>query len=207
MSRTDRNAAEIADLVLQIGRAAYADCTAGGLTQAQWIAIRFFMRANRFSRTISGFAQFHATTRGTASQTVKTLVERGYLKRTQFETDARSIRFDLTALARSKLRHDPLADVAESAKRLGEEGLTHLTESLRAMQADLSNGRQQTAVGTCRLCGYLDRGKGSQSGHCRLMGEALADPEFEELCVRFQPLQRLHPGDRDRDGNVPGDLR
>ncbi len=49
---TDCNAAEIADLVLQLGRAAYADCTAGGLTQAQWIAIRFFTRANRFSRTI-----------------------------------------------------------------------------------------------------------------------------------------------------------
>ena len=75
MSATGRNATEFADLVLQLGRAAYADCAAGGLTQAQWIAMRYFARANRFSRTVSGFADFHGTTRGTASQTIKSLVE------------------------------------------------------------------------------------------------------------------------------------
>ncbi len=186
MGSIDRNSAEIADLVLQLGRAAYADCAASGLTQAQWIAIRFFTRANRFSRTVSGFAEFHATTRGTASQTVKTLVEKGYLKRTASEKDARSIRFDLTALARAKLRDDPLTAVADAAAKLGGEGVTRLTVSLRAMLADLGKGRRQSAAGTCRLCGHLDRGTGGQSGRCRLMGESLADTEFEELCIRYQ---------------------
>lgn len=186
MGSIDRNSAEIADLVVQLGRAAYADCVAGGLTQAQWIAIRFFTRANRFSRTVSGFAEFHATTRGTASQTVKALVEKGYLKRTASEKDARSIRFDLTAVARAKLCDDPLTMVAAAAAKLGDEGVSRLTSSLRAMLADLSKGRRQSAAGTCRLCGHLDRGAGGQSGRCRLMGESLADTEFEELCIRYQ---------------------
>ena len=185
MSTTDRNAAEIADLVLQLGRAAYADCAADGLTQAQWIALRFFARANRFSRTISGFAQFHATTRGTASQTVKTLVAKGYLERTPSEKDARSVRFDVTALARRKLLHDPLTSVANAAESLGEERLTQLTAYLRAMLGDVSNQRQQPAAGFCRLCGHLDRGVGGQNAQCRLMREPLVDKEFEELCVRY----------------------
>jgi DNA-binding MarR family transcriptional regulator len=187
MGATDRMAEETADLLLQLGRAAYADCAAGGLTQAQWIAIRFFSRATRFSRTISGFAQFHATTRGTASQTVKILVEKGYLKRTPSEKDARSVRFDLTALARSKLCDDPLEAVAQVAGRLSDSEQVHMTVSLRTMLADLRSGYRQTASGVCRLCGHLDRGAGDQGARCRLMQEPLADTEFEELCVRFQP--------------------
>jgi len=187
MGTIDRNAAETADLVLQLGRAAYVDCAAGGLTQAQWIAIRFFTRANRFSRTISGFAQFHATTRGTASQTVKTLVEKGYLERTPSEKDARSVRFDLTALARRKLRDDPLEAVVQAAGRLSADERTDMAVGLRTMLADLRDGRRQSAAGVCRLCGHLDRGTGGQSACCRLLQEPLVDTEFEELCVRYQP--------------------
>ncbi len=186
MNDPDRNAAETADLVLQLGRAAYADCSAGGLTQAQWIAIRFFMRANRFSRTISGFAQFHATTRGTASQTVKTLVEKGYLERTPSEKDARSIRFDLTALAREKLRDDPLESLVRVAGRLSPDNRLRMTVGLRMMLTDLRGGRGEPSAGVCRLCGHLDRGTGEQSACCRLMQEPLVDTEFEELCVRYR---------------------
>jgi DNA-binding MarR family transcriptional regulator len=186
MGATDRMAEETADLLLQLGRAAYADCAAGGLTQAQWIAIRFFSRANRFSRTISGFAQFHATTRGTASQTVKILVEKGYLKRTPSEKDARSVRFDLTALARSKLCDDPLEAVTQVAGRLSADEQAHMTVSLRTMLADLSGSCRQTVSGICRLCGHLDRGTGDKGARCRLMQEPLVEREFEELCVRFQ---------------------
>ncbi len=188
MSANNRDTAEIADLVLQLGRAAYADCTAGGLTQAQWIALRFFQRANRFSRTISGFAQFHATTRGTASQTVKALVEKGYLERTPSEKDARSVCFNLTALARGKLHHDPLAAVENAADGLDDADRIRVTASLRSMLMELGNSRRESTVGACRLCGHLDRGAGDRNACCRLMKEPLADREFEELCVRYRSV-------------------
>jgi len=187
VSATEHHAAEIADLVLQLGRAAYADCAADGLTQAQWIALRFFSRANRFSRTISGFADFHATTRGTASQTVKALVKRGYLERTRSEKDARSVRFDLTGVALRKIRQDPLAAVENAAGSLHEAERSRLTAALRAMLVDLDNRRRQPAAGVCRLCGHLDRGGDGQNARCLLMQEPLVDTEFEQLCVRYQP--------------------
>ena len=40
---------------------------------AQLMALRFFARANSFSRTPSAFAEFQATTRGTALQAIKAL--------------------------------------------------------------------------------------------------------------------------------------
>jgi DNA-binding MarR family transcriptional regulator len=176
---------ETADLLLQLGRSAYADCAAGGMTQAQWIAIRFFSRANRFSRTISGFAQYHVTTRGTASQTVKILVDKGYLVRTPSERDARSIRFDLTALARRKLSDDPLESITQVAGRLSADERTRLADSLRTMLADLRRSCRQPVSGICRLCSHLDRGGAERSASCRLMREPLAETEFDELCVRY----------------------
>jgi DNA-binding MarR family transcriptional regulator len=187
MNAPDPMTAETADLLLQLGRSAYADCAASGLTQAQWIAIRFFSRANRFSRTISGFAQYHATTRGTASQTVKILVEKGYLVRTPSEKDARSVLFDLTAQARRKLRDDPLEAIAQVAGRLETDERNRMTDSLRSMLADLRQGCRQPDSGICRLCGHLDRGDGDQGARCRLMQEPLAVAEFNELCIRYQP--------------------
>ena len=71
----------IADMILHLGRASQ-DYEAG-LSPAQWTALRYLARANRFSRTVSAFAEFHATTRGTASQTVKGLVARGFVKKTK----------------------------------------------------------------------------------------------------------------------------
>src|SRR6476469_6003032 len=70
-----------ADLVLRLSRAALGEGFVEALTSAQWTAPRYFSRANRFSRTVSAFAEFHATTRGTASQTVKSLIKPGYLAR------------------------------------------------------------------------------------------------------------------------------
>src|ERR1700737_2503624 len=71
----------IAELVLRLGRIASGEGLVEGLTPAQWTVLRYFARANRFSRTPSAFAAFHGTTRGTASQTIKNLEIQGYLTR------------------------------------------------------------------------------------------------------------------------------
>ena len=54
-----------------VGRLVQFEGYGGELSPAQWMALRFFSRANSFSRTPSAFAEFQATTRGTASQAIK----------------------------------------------------------------------------------------------------------------------------------------
>src|SRR6516165_10522816 len=75
------SARETAELLLLVGRLVQADGYEGELSPAQWMALRFFARANSFSRTPSAFADFQATTRGTASQAIKALEAGGYLVR------------------------------------------------------------------------------------------------------------------------------
>lgn len=83
-------ASEVVDLLLQLSRGLQAESDRDHLTPAQWIALRYFSRANTFSRTLSGLAEYQATTAGTASQTIKSLEQSGFLERDISARDARS---------------------------------------------------------------------------------------------------------------------
>ena len=85
------SARETAELLLQVGGSYKLKAMTANSSPAQWMALRFFARANPFSRTPSAFAEFQATTRGTATQAIKALEAGGYLVRQPFKTDGRSI--------------------------------------------------------------------------------------------------------------------
>ena len=55
------SARETAELLLVVGRLVQTEGYDGELSPAQWMALRFFARANSFSRTPSAFAEFQAT--------------------------------------------------------------------------------------------------------------------------------------------------
>lgn len=186
VTKANKKELEIADLVLQLGRAAYADSNQTELTPAQWLAMHFFARANRFSRTVSAFARYNATTKGTASQTVKALVGKGYLERTVSERDARSIRFDLTAAGRTKLRENPLSRLVQVASKLAEADQNSMLRGLRCMLTDIYDDSAASEMDVCALCGHLSKGDGVASPRCQLMNETLKEIELNEICVRFK---------------------
>ncbi len=179
----------VAELALQLGRAAYGDSPADSLTPAQWMALRFFGRANRFSRTVSAFAEFHSTTRGTASQTVKSLVQRGYLTRTRSERDGRSATVELTAKARRKLEEDPFEAVVRAAAELSPAQRSRTAAGLRGILHRLAVDRERAAPGVCTLCGHLATA-GAGRYRCRLMHEPLTAAELGQLCVHCTDCRR-----------------
>lgn len=172
----------VAELALQLGRAAYGETPAHDLTPAQWMALRFFARANRFSRTVSAFADFHATTRGTASQTVKSLVQRGFLTRTRSARDGRSATFDLTEKSRRRLDVDPFEQVVRAAHSLSPTQRDRTANGLRGILQQLAAERDRPALGMCTLCGHLSSG-GERGFRCRLLREPLSERELDQLCV------------------------
>ncbi|PKP84627.1 MAG: MarR family transcriptional regulator, partial [Alphaproteobacteria bacterium HGW-Alphaproteobacteria-2] len=122
-----------AELMLHLARLGQSGGYGQRLTQAQWTALRFFARANRFSRTPSAFSSFHATTRGTASQTVKSLVAAGLLERHRSESDGRSLRFELTEAGRTALEEDPLDDLSRALAALPTPRRADLLATLRVL--------------------------------------------------------------------------
>ncbi len=176
---------DVAELIAHLGRVAYSGGRRHVLTAAQWAALRYFGRANRFSRTTSGFAEFHGTTRGTASQTVKALVEHGYLSRTRSLLDGRSICFDLTGQGHAALKEDPLNDVAKAVSQLPRKARAAVAGSLRQVLAELARRRGGKEFGSCPSCGHLERYEDGVTFQCHCFGAIVKPPELELLCSNF----------------------
>lgn len=181
---------EIAEFLVHLGRAARGEDGAAALTPAQWTALRFFARANRTSRTPSAFASFHATTRGTASQTVKSLESKGYLTRKRAEEDRRSVRFELTGAGHEMLARDPLRHLAQSIGRLDEAARRALARALPALALDVAAARGASAFGTCGDCRHFKAHE--TGGHCACVAAELAPDEIGQLCASFAAGEDHH---------------
>ncbi len=191
MAGLETSARAITELVVQLGRIAHGDGHTEGLTPAQWSALRYLSRANRFSRTVSAFAEFHATTRGTASQTVKGLVARGYLSRTRLPRDGRSALLDVTDNARAILSRDPCEALVRAAKALPAGARGHLGTGLERLLGHLVQRRRRRPFGVCTSCAHLGEERSGRGGktrfECSLFGELLEETELSQICINFEP--------------------
>jgi DNA-binding MarR family transcriptional regulator len=177
---------EIAELLVHIGRTARGEETGTTLTAAQWTGLRFFARANAASRTPSAFASFQATTRGTASQMVKSLESRGLLTRRRNDADGRSVRFEITEAGRAMLAHDPLRHLVTALERLDPEARESFLRTLARLSGDLATLRGSRAFGTCGDCDHYAAGATGTGGYCACAAAALPVGELGRLCANFQ---------------------
>ncbi len=180
---------EIAEMLVYIGRVARLGDAGSDLTAAQWTALRFIARANHVSRTPSAFASFHATTRGTASQTIKSLVLRGYLVKTTADNDNRSVRLELTDNGRKAMRNDPLHALTEAVNRLEDRLRDALRQALPALAGELASIRETVAFGTCGDCRHFS--SDGVVGYCACAAAELDPAELGRLCVSFAARGRL----------------
>ncbi len=188
---SDISSRTVAELVAQLGCLARGDGFVGNLTLAQWTALRYFSRANRFSQTVSAFAEFHGTTRGTASQTVKSLVENDYLTRKRSKTDGRSIDFTLTYKSKKLLAEDPLEALVVAASALSISASHTVERSLERMLHAMAQQQGKHHFGMCPKCKYFQE-DGCYADRkpnycCTLVDEPLKEAETQQLCVNFLP--------------------
>ena len=181
----------IAEQVLHLGHIASGEGLVEGLTAAQWIALRYFARANRFSRTPSAFAAFHGTTRGTASQTIKNLETQGYLTRLRSEADGRSVRLVLTDKARAILVNDLFEALVRAADALPPGVRGHFANALQRMLGQVAWERGKPPFGTCASCKHLEGDGCSREGQapyaCGFASEPLLLEELDGVCINFAP--------------------
>ena len=124
-------------MIEQVGKAAYNLGFTPGLNPAQWAALRYFDEATTERRTVTGFAQFQGTTKGTASQTVAALVRKGYLRRVGDKQDRRVHRLVLTDQSQALLRGDPLQKLGQALESLTQEERWALAVSMEKVLRQL----------------------------------------------------------------------
>ena len=185
------SARETAELLLLVGRFVQADGYEGELSPAQWMALRFFARANSFSRTPSAFAEFQATTRGTASQAIKALEAGGYLARQRSQADGRSVTLRLTDKGHELVGRDPFEVLVRAVGSLDPQEQTVVRDALHRLLTTLAASGTHQHFGVCRDCAYLSGELSSDSmrasPECLLFGAPIEPDDAGLLCVHFEP--------------------
>ena len=188
------SARETAELLLLMGRVVQADGYDGELSPAQWMALRFFARANSFSQTPSAFAEFQATTRGTASQAIKALEAGGYLARQRSRADGRSVTLRLTDKGHEAVARDPFEVLVRAVDSLDAQQQGAMRDALHHILTTVAASGAHPHFGVCRDCAYLggemycDSTRASRSSlECLLFGVPIEPKDAGLLCVHFQP--------------------
>lgn len=189
---------QIAELLVHIGRAARSEDAGSALTAAQWTCLRFFARANSSSRTPSGFASFQATTRGTASQTIKSLERMGLVAGTRSDRDRRSVCFDLTGRGCEMLAQDPLRDLISVIDVLGAAERARFLATLSGLASSLAIRRDLPAFGTCGDCSHY--ASSGNTAYCACMAAELALEDIPKLCASYKPTRAVEHPKETRDG-------
>jgi DNA-binding MarR family transcriptional regulator len=194
-------ARKTAELLLQVGRLVQAEAYDGELSPAQWMALRYFARANPFSRNPSAFAEFQATTRGTASQAIKTLEASGYLVRQRSKTDGRSVSLRLTGKGKKALARDPFEALVDAVDALtaNEQALMH--HALHQVLTTVAASGAHRRFGVCQDCTYLGgeilcnlTAANRSARECALLGVPIPPEDAGLLCVHFQPKSEHRDG-------------
>jgi len=188
------SAREIAELLLLAGRLVQTEGYDGELSPAQWMALRFFARANSFSRTPSAFAEFQATTRGTASQAIKALEAGGYLARLRSRADGRSVTLRLTIKGHKAIARDPFEVLVRAVGSLNAQVQSAMHDALHQVLTTVAASGAHRHFGICEDCGYLG-GETSRSStsatrsapRCLLFSTSIEPEDARLLCVHFQP--------------------
>lgn len=181
----------VAGLVERLGHYSCGEAYRDGLKPTQWSALRYFSRANRFSRTTTAFARFQGTSTAAASQTIGALVQRGLLERTADECDKRKHLLSLSADAHGLLKADPLHALAAAVAVLDEREQDDLAQKLERMLRHLTTQPNGKAFGYCGDCRYLQcrrraaDGLTSASYRCAHLDETLHADEIDRLCANF----------------------
>jgi len=187
-------ARETAELLLLVERLVQAEGYDGELSPAQWMALRYFARANPFSRTPSAFAAFQATTRGTASQAIRALEASGYLVRQRSKADGRSVSLRLTNKGNKALARDPFEVLVRAVDSLDVKERTAMHHALHQVLTTVAASGAHRRFGVCQDCRYFGGERccnptiaSRSTPERQLLGVPIQPEDAGLLCVHFQP--------------------
>ena len=169
-----------AHLIDRLARLQAGQSWDGSLNPTQRAALVYLARANRFSRTPSAVADYLATTRGTVSQTLKSLMRKGFLEEHKSEQDKRSIRYDLTNAGAEIASQAHLFDTAMTA--LTPEDKAALARGLEALARSVLETTGRQTFGLCATCKHHADGP-----RCALLNVDLSADDAQMICQEHTP--------------------
>lgn len=152
---------------------------ATGLQPVQLHALSYLARCNRYSDTPRAVTEYLGVTKGTASQTLRRLQDRGLIGSRPDAEDGRVVRLSVTAKGRRTLgRISPPPEIREALDDLADPAA--LADALAEALRSIVRSTDARSFGVCSTCRYHER---SRSGsRCGLIGEPLSAADGERIC-------------------------
>lgn len=191
MARNPDSDPDIPILVERLSRLMRAGAFAEALNPAQWEALRYLARANRFSNSPGALARYAGATKGTISQTLKSLLAKGYVVSENRHGERRSVALKLTETGTALLDRDPWRRFAESCSALGGKTRRRMAKGLaELLDHELREGGHRVfrTCGPCRFFRPDARPESSGQPHfCMYFDATLSEAETRLICVAHQP--------------------
>ena len=180
---------DLTRLLDRVGRMARGLQYSQGLNPAQWDSLRFVARANQLSRTPGGLAAFLGTTKGTASQTLKALEKKGYVRRVAHKSDKRVRHLAITDEGKALLNEDPLNCLDIAVRSLEPQLSDSLSAALTHLCGEMQSRCGSTDFGVCTRCGHFEGETSGGDMRCGLKNMDLPCTDAGKLCVSFKPAE------------------
>lgn len=179
----------IATLVDRLSRIAHSLQFSEGLNPAQWNALRYLAKANKYSTSPGVLADYLGCTKGTISQTLIALESKGLLERIRCDEDRRKVRLGLTEAGKTILENDPLLQIERASVGVPLPDRESMVAAMTRMVDELCPNHDGPNFGKCGECCHLDCSNGADdcdgAQRCGLTDETLNDGELSQICVDF----------------------
>lgn len=183
----NEDAVHAAALIERIGRLIGSESHAAGLQPVHWEVLRYLSKANRFSQTAAALTAFLGLTKGTVSQTLKTLEAKGLIRKRVDTRDRRSNHLMLSAKGQRVLQRDPMAAITSAIETLPADTAAAMTQGLESTLSTLLATQGRRPFGQCQSCDYFAATHPEGTPHfCQLLAEPLTADDGDKICFEQQ---------------------
>ena len=180
---------EVHDLIERLGNLVRADVRAVGhvhdMRPVQLEALRYLTQCNRYSDTPQAVTEFLGLTKGTVSQTIKVLEQKGLLRKQNDASDKRLVHLKPTAKGRRVIeRVMPVKSLVSGLEMLPDSECRMIEGALRELLHSMQRANDFKTLAACHTCRFNQKHDGSY--YCGLTQEPLMDREVEQICREHQ---------------------
>lgn len=156
-------------------------CTELGLQPVHLQILDYLSRCNRYSDTPAALTNYLGMTRGTVSQTLLLLMNKGFISKTVDVMDRRVIHLSLLEDGKIVLQKARSSDLFNQAAILLKENNVDAYKDIFAdALTSLQKANNSQSFGLCKTCRYFT--KFSEGFICGLTQEPLSENDSERIC-------------------------
>ena len=157
------------------------------LKLVQLEALRYLAEANRFSDTPAGVAEGLGLTRGTVSQTLRTLEKKGLITKIPDERDGRVVHCRLSATGQTLVDQSwPSGLLSSAIGTWPREKVAETFQKVDVLLRAVQEGNGMRTFGVCHTCRNFET-EGDKSFRCSLFEESLTPVEMMLRCREHEP--------------------